>query len=160
MYSNIIQENIAYVSNLEQRLLDITKGIYSSQNSADKKSLEIERIKNEIKKLKLTRDKNLEKKKFDIQNQIKKLKLTRDKNLEKKKFDIQNQIKALETKLGLLAPVEIVQPPYSSARPVKPKKTLIMAITLATSLFFAVFMAFFVEFLAKSKEKIVANQTS
>jgi uncharacterized protein involved in exopolysaccharide biosynthesis len=96
----------------------------------------------------------LDKKLKDIAANIEKLEIKRDKELEKKRDDIQDQIKELQAKVKSMALVEVIQPPYSTPKPVKPKKALLLALTICCALFMGIFLAFIKEFLENNRAKI------
>ncbi len=131
MYSNVIQNNITYASNLQTMLMHIEEKINAKKREVEERKLRIK----------------------EIEKQIKDLELKRDKELEKERFDIQNTIKQLEIKLSMLRPVEVVQPPYSSIKPVKPKKLLMVTVAGVSGLFLGIFLAFFVEWWVEARKK-------
>ncbi len=132
MYSNIIQQNINYVTVLWQRLTDLKNQM---------ESLEFEKVSKEA-KIK------------DIQQNIKELELQRDKELPLKLAEYQQEIEALKTKLDALSPVELVQHPYSSLNPVKPAKVKIVALSMVSGFFISIFCAFLRDFWVRNREKI------
>ncbi|WP_456434162.1 hypothetical protein [Thermosulfuriphilus sp.] len=75
-------------------------------------------------------------------------------SLDQKAMDIKARIETWKGRLALLSPVEIIQPPFASPGPVKPKKGLIIAVVLVSSFFMAIFLAFFLEFWEKNRDKI------
>ncbi|MBA2848169.1 hypothetical protein G4V39_04945 [Thermosulfuriphilus ammonigenes] len=75
-------------------------------------------------------------------------------SLDEEITSLEAQIADWKARLALLSPVEIIQPPFASPKPVKPEKAKILALSLVAGLFMAVFLAFFLEFLEKSRDKI------
>ena len=135
MYSNIIQQNIVYVTNLEQRISDREKEInrYQVQEVQKSESLKNTKIK------------------------IKDLEVKRDDELPMKEARLLQKLSTLKTRLSAILPVEVVQPPFSSTKPVKPAKIKIVAIAIALSCFMAVLAAFLREFWVKNRERVTAS---
>jgi capsular polysaccharide biosynthesis protein len=74
--------------------------------------------------------------------------------LSKNIDDINSQIKALELEKGLISNIVITKEPEVSLHPVKPKKRQIVLLTGVVSLFMAVFLAFFIEYIRKASKSI------
>ncbi len=176
MYSNIIQENITYVSNLEQRILQLTKEMNDNNDKINQERLKIEKLEKAKDILKIRQSKELDKKKFDIEiaiqklrrkkeevlnaekkdilAQIDKLVIKRDKELEKRRRDLEGTIKKLTARRDSLSIIQVIQSPYASPTPVKPRKRMILALALVSSLFIGLFLAFLKEFWEKNKIKV------
>ncbi len=137
MYSNIIQQNIAYITNLYQRINDL-------ENQVNKSKLD------EISKKKAIKD---------IEAAIRELELKKAKELPLERAALEERIATLKVRLDSLSPIEIVQAPFSSTRPVKPAKKKVVAIAFVFGCFVAVFAAFIVDFLARSKN-LIAEEAS
>jgi len=135
MYSNIIQQNIVYVTNLEQRISDREKEINSYQVQEVKKS---ESLKN-------------------TKIKIKDLEVKRDNELPMDEAKLQKELSTLKTRLSVILSVDMFQPPFSSIKPVKPAKIKIVAIAVALSCFMAVLAAFLREFWVKNRERVTAS---
>ena len=135
MYSNIIQQNITYVTGLEQRIANLEKELNSYQVKEAEKSDEIR----------------------SAQIKIKDLQVKQDQELSIKEKDLQKKMLTIKAKLDALLPVEVVKSPFSSSKPVKPAKTKIVAIAFVLSCFLAVVMAFLREFWIKNRERISAG---
>jgi len=134
MYSNIIQQNIYYMTDLEQMISDQEKELNSYLVEEAQKS---EELKN-------------------IQMKNKDLEVKRDEELPIKEAGLKKELSTLKTKLFAVLPVEVVQPPFSSREPVKPAKIKIVAIAVALSCFMAVLAAFIREFWVKNRERVTA----
>ncbi len=132
MYANIFQQNISYVTTLEQRLSQLKKEINKYEVDEAEKKMEIAQIQAEMRELGIKKDRELP---------------IRQKSLEGK-------IKVLETKAAALSPLEILQSPYSSDQPARPRVKLIIALSIVIGLMLGVFGAFFREFLDKNRENI------
>lgn len=135
MYSNIIQQNITYVTGLEQRVADLEKEFNSYRVNEAEKSDEIN----------------------SAQIEIKDLQIEGEQELSIKEANLQKRMHTLKAKLDALLPVEVVQSPFSSLKPVKPAKTKIVAVAFALGCFMAIVMAFLREFWIKNRERISAE---
>ncbi len=132
MYSNIIQQNINYVTVLWQRLTDLKNQMESLGLSKVSKEVKIKNLEQTIKNIELKRDKEIP---LDIAN-------------------YQKAIETLTTRLNSLSPVEMVQYPFSSVMPVKPAKKKILALTLVLGFVLSIVFAFFYEFWIQNRDKI------
>ncbi|MDL1958604.1 MAG: Wzz/FepE/Etk N-terminal domain-containing protein, partial [Deltaproteobacteria bacterium] len=120
MYSNVIQQNITYVTGLEQKIADMEKELNSYRVKEAEKSDEIR----------------------SAQIKIKDLQIEREQELSIKEANLQKKILTIKAKLDALLPVEVVKSPFSSSKPVKPAKTKIVAIAFVLGCFLAVVTAF------------------
>ncbi|NCC25917.1 MAG: hypothetical protein EOM25_12110 [Deltaproteobacteria bacterium] len=135
MYTNTIQQNISYASNLEQRLDTLKTGL-------NERSVQLNQIQ--------TRLKDLESSILDKEiNQTRELALS--KNEQTRELDI------LKTRLTQLCPVTVVQPPMASLEPVKPQKAMIVALAAVGGGFMSIFLAFILEFWIKNRERITGS---
>jgi len=135
MYSNIIQQNITYVANLEQRVSDLEKQINNFIVLDAKKA---EETKN-------------------IQINIKDLMVKRDQELSLKEGQLQADLSATKEKLSALSPIEVVQYPFSSPKPVRPAKIKIIAVSIVLGCFLALLVSFFAEFWVKNRARLSAD---
>ena len=129
LYSNIVQQNISYISTLELRILDLNKQKTSLLKKINLVELEQEKIKNEINKL--TEEKDIA--------------------LEQEKRILSFKIDKLRADLERLIAVEILQHPVSSIHPVKPKKLLVLGLAIIVGLFLGTFLCLFYGFLKVSQ---------
>ena len=97
--------------------------------------------KNEIKDLKLTKEIELQKI-SELENEFQKRQAETE-NLKIKKSNIQN--------------IQIIQKPYSSKYPVKPKKMLNVILAVFAGIFSMIFLAFLLEYIAKNKMQKASN---
>jgi uncharacterized protein involved in exopolysaccharide biosynthesis len=132
MYSNIIQQNIQYVTNLEQGVSDSDRQLNDFAVEAAKRS---EQLNN-------------------IAIKINDLTLKRDKELPLKEENLVQQLSTLKTKTAALYPIHVIQPPFSSPKPVKPAKLKILALSIVLGGFLSLVAAFMTEFIAKSRKQI------
>jgi len=135
LYSTTIQQNIIYFNQLSNQIYDL--------RAREKK------IEAEIDKL----SRNID----DVKTEIERLNLKKTESLQAKIDDIKAKIDALNMTKRLISTTKVIQKPQASLYPVKPKKKLNIAISLILGLFFMTFLAFFLEYLKESKNKIFAK---
>ena len=90
---------------------------------------------------------NLSKNINDIKTEIERLKLSKTEGLQIRINDINAQINTLNLKKGLISNIKVVQEPEVSLHPVKPKKKQIVLLSVVVGLFFMIFLAFFIEYI-------------
>ncbi|MBW1965705.1 MAG: hypothetical protein JRI40_10950, partial [Deltaproteobacteria bacterium] len=135
MYSNIIQQNMTYITGLEQRVAGMKKELNSYRVKKAEKSNEID----------------------STQIKINDLQTERELEMSIKEANLQKKMLTIKAKLDALLPVEVVRSPFSSQKPVKPAKIKIVAVAFALGCFMAVVMAFLREFWIKNRERISAE---
>jgi hypothetical protein len=138
MYSNIIQQNIQYVMNLEQRIADLEKQLNELSVEKSRKKEELEQI----------------------QINIKELVTTKDEELPLKAAALQQKLSTLKTQTDALYPIVVIQPPFSSREPVEPSKLKILALSIIAGGILAILSAFMADFLIRSKAEIQPFQGS
>jgi len=153
IFSNIIQDNLVYASNLALRISDIQEKIVNKKGIIHDKNLQIDQLKNKIKSIQIEIDTLLKKKLSDLAASLEELKVQRDEVLPKTEQAIRARIEELKERINLLSPVEVVQDAFSSVKPVKPKKKLIVAVGFVSGLFLGIFLAFFVEYLDSARRR-------
>ncbi len=121
LYSNTIQQNISYIDRLRTRL---DNNLLDQEASAK----DIVKIKQNLKNL----DLDLKNRDLEIGN-------------KRQAIMIQNQQKAA------IEGMKTLQKPTVSPKPVKPRKKLVVALAGFASLFFGVFLAFFMEWLENNR---------
>lgn len=72
-------------------------------------------------------------------------------NLDKEVINLKQRLKNIEKDITLLKGFEVVVEPTIPVKPSKPKKKLIIAVAGFTSLFFGIFLAFFMEWLERNR---------
>jgi len=132
IYTNIFQQNIAYLTSLEQRLAQIEKELNQY------KVLEAE-TKEAIAKIETT---------------IKELEAKRDRELPLTQKAIQSAIKTLDAMESAISPLEIVQPPMASNGPVSPPKKAILITSIIFGIILGVFLAFMREMIPKMSQRV------
>jgi len=136
MYSNIVQQNITYITNLEQRLAALEKEINEflvkkTQNEGKIKAINIE---------------------------IQKLQAVLEKEIPLQQNALEKRIDFLKAKERTLQPLEILQTPFSSPGPVKPRVKLIIALSVVVGLVLGIFYAFLHEMLKNLKTNEQTNE--
>ena len=106
LYTNIIQQNIYYVSNLQQKIADLEKAVLHDQELHEK-------LHNEM---------------YLITQDMEKAKLKLEQELKYKEEGLKRQISRAKKQLSVLAPIEKISDPIASQKPMKPKKMLILAV--------------------------------
>ncbi|MCD6221258.1 hypothetical protein J7K25_03770 [bacterium] len=135
LYSTTIQQNIIYFNQLSNQIYDL--------RAREKK------IEAEIDKL----NKNID----DLKTEIERLNLKKMESLQAKIDDIKVEIDALNTMKEFISAKKVIQEPQVSLHPIKPKKKLNVLVSLVLGLFFMTFLAFFLEYIRGSKNKIFAK---
>ncbi len=159
IFSNIIQDNLVYASNLALRISDIQERIVSKKGVIHDKDLQIDQLKNKIKSIQIEIDTSLKKRLSDLAASLEELRVQRDEVLPRTEQAIRARIEELKERMNLLSPVEVVQDVFSSVKPVKPKKRLIVAVGLVSGLFLGIFLAFFVEYLDSARRRYEEDTT-
>ena len=75
------------------------------------------------------------------------------KDLESEKKYVLEEIKSIEFKKNNIQNIQIIKPPKSSLSPIKPKTRLNVMLAGVVGLFLTVFLAFFVEYVSKYKNR-------
>ena len=68
-------------------------------------------------------------------------------------INLKNRLKELKSTLENLKGFEISVPPFEPDKPAKPKKGLILAVSIVSGLFLGIFLAFFVEWVENVKKR-------
>jgi len=67
--------------------------------------------------------------------------------------DIKAQINTLNLEKGLISNIKTIQEPEVSLHPVKPKKMLIVLLSVVVGLFFMIFLSFFIEYIKNASKE-------
>jgi|GEM_PF-1523829 len=124
LYSNTIQQNIAYFNGINDQIYLLKTELKDGQFRKEKINIDMDSIMKEVERMKLTKEG------FDT-------------NIE----DIQAQIGRLESEEDLIGNLRVIQAPQVSLEPVGPKKIKITALAVLGSLFGFMMLAFFLEYL-------------
>jgi capsular polysaccharide biosynthesis protein len=131
LYFTTIQQNVACFNQLNNQLNNL-------RSKEDKIGTEIEKFKKDI---------------SDINTGIERLKIQKTEGLQAKVGDINTEIERLKIQKSYIENIKLISEPEASIFPVKPKKKLNVALAGVVSFMLAVFIAFFVEYIQKSKEE-------
>ena len=139
----IINKNTDYLNKERNKLLSkgkdesniLTLVLYS--NTIQQNLQLANDFKNEIKDLKLKKETELQQI-SELENDLQK-RLAEMENLAIKKSNIQN--------------IQVIQKPYSSKYPVKPKKMFIVVLAFFVGIFAMIFLAFLLEYISRNKER-------
>ena len=124
LYSNTIQQNIAYFNGINDQIYLLKTELKDGQFRKEKINIEIDSVMKEVERMKLTKEE------FDT-------------NIE----DTLAQIERLEAERDLIGNLRVIQAPQVSLEPVGPKKIRITSLAVLGSLFFFMMLAFFLEYL-------------
>jgi chromosome segregation ATPase len=80
------------------------------------------------------------------------------KSLEEDIDTAKAEITALNASKGLISNIKVIQEPEVSLHPVKPKKTLIVLLSVIVGLFFMIFLAFFIEYIKNASRASPAGK--
>ena len=138
LYFTTVQQNVAYFNQLNNQL----NGLKSKE---EKTETEIEKLKKDIN---------------DINTGIERLKIQKIEGLQAKINDINTGIERLNIKKSYIENIKLISEPEASIFPVKPKKKLNVALAGVVGFMLAIFMAFFVEYIQKSKEECLIKKHS
>ena len=139
----IINKNTSFLINERNNLLSKGKdesnilSVILYSNTIQQNLQLANEYKNEIKNLKLTKETESQKI-SGLENELQK-QLAEIENLQIKKSNIQN--------------IQVIQKPYSSKYPVKPKKMLYVFIAGLVGIFATLFTSFFLEYISKIKKR-------
>lgn len=94
----------------------------------------------------------------DINTAIERLKIQKTEGLQTNINDIKVEIERLGFKKRFIENIKVIKEPESSEFPIKPKKKRNVALACAVGFMLALFMAFFVEYLQKSREESMIKE--
>jgi capsular polysaccharide biosynthesis protein len=136
LYTNIIQQNIYHVSQLQERIAHLEKVILEAEKT----------------------EKEIEKRIRDTSRDIVKIETTINEDLRLQKQDIDRRIERLRQQIKALTPMERVSGPLASLKPVKPKKLLVIALAMVVGGFMGIAAAFLAHAYARRKEASAQQQ--
>ncbi|MFH1673545.1 MAG: GNVR domain-containing protein, partial [Pseudomonadota bacterium] len=94
----------------------------------------------------------------DINAEIERLKPQKTEKIQAELNENQVEIERLNLKKGYIENIKLISEPEASIAPIKPKKKLNVALAGVVGFMLAVFMAFFAEYIKKSKEEDRAKE--
>jgi len=119
LYLNVIQQNINYVSQLQERLVQLERDVIKHEEDELASMQKIE----------------------DLKRQLQSQQLEKKKVLADEKNAILRQIQQLEMQKQTIAPIEKVSGPLSSPQPVRPRKLLILSLAILLGGMFGITLA-------------------
>lgn len=120
LFTNVLQQNIAYASELQSRISDLERAV--TQSRVEESTLQ-QRIST-------------------LLSEIEKLKIQTGEEQRLQKIQLERSIEQTKEKLRLLTPVEKISDPTASPKPVRPQKTQTLALASVLGLFLGIFAAF------------------
>jgi len=141
IYTSTIGQNISYVNNLMASTNGINNQIYE-QNA------EIHSLENNIKDLQAQKESAIKQTSYEIDSLGSNIK-----DLESEKGYTVQEIENLKFRRNSIQNLQILQPPESSAHPVRPRKKLNVVLGAVIGLFFTLFLSFFLEYISKHKNQ-------
>ena len=165
MYITTVQQNIAYINNLRSSINDLNKQIFQESLAIQELETQIKDIdleKNKLEESTAYQIKDLKMDISDYRNEMRSLSKGLEleignveseiKALEVERESVNEEIKQLERKRSDVENIQIRKPPTAGIGPVKPYKTLIALSSLAVGFSLSVFLAFFLDALAKRRK--------
>jgi capsular polysaccharide biosynthesis protein len=142
IYSNTIQQNISYMNSLRSTINDSNHQIYQEE-------VGVESTENAIKDLKNEKESLVKQTQYSVE-----IIETGIKDLENNKKYGLAEIKNLQFKRDSIQNVQATHPPQNKPNPIKPKKMLIVLLSLVAGLFLMLFLSFLLEYLSKYKGRM------
>ncbi len=125
LFTTSLQQNIAYSNQLASQLNDVKRSI-------EEKTLAIKKVEIEFMRVKEDASLRMKKLESDIQQ-------------------VEATVRVLEGQIKFAKPIDLIQPPTVSYKPVKPKKLLNVAIAGMLALFFSITGFFLMEYISGKK---------
>ncbi|MBU0735711.1 MAG: hypothetical protein KKG10_16375, partial [Proteobacteria bacterium] len=166
IYTNTIQQNISYLNTLRSTINSTNHQIFQEdvgvetlenkirdvaiQNDKIEKQTQyrVENLKSDIKDLEAQKESLIKQTKYKVETMQSEIK-----DFENEKNYISGEIKSIEFKKNNIQNIQIIRPPKSSLSPIKPKTRLNVMLAGVVGLFLTVFLAFFVEYVSKYKNR-------
>ena len=120
VYSNIVQQNVSYLTQLQEKITNLQKNILADRQTELGLHISI----------------------GDSVLEIEQLKITKEETLPTKRRKLQREIDDLQEKINTLAPVEKVSGPTAGESPVSPNKIKVLTVTVVGGGFVGVCLAF------------------
>ncbi len=154
LLANTIQENIAYLNTIEQKIEAVRKEVISYRTAKAELIREKEKYRLAIADLRDKIKLEIPKQKTDIQKKINELELTLNDEIPSKIVLLNQKISKLHDKMKVISLVEVVESPHASIKPEKPKKRKIVALAGIMGLFLAIILAYLRHFWVVNREKL------
>ena len=180
LYFTTVQQNVAYFNQLNDRINDLKSNEDRIRAEIEKFEKVINDINTSIERLKIQKTEGLQKKINDINTAIERLKIQKTEGFQTKINDINTEIEwlkiqkaeGLQTKINdikieierlgrkksYIENIKMLKEPEASEFPVKPRKKSQVALAGVVGFMLALFMAFFVEYLQKSRKETMIKK--
>ncbi len=131
LYGTTLQQNILYFNELNTHIYNLTQEQYEIESQMSVFERDINEILGKIDRLRLQKEEGM-------QAQIDNAKA---------------EITRLEAEKQIITNINVIKTPEISAKPIKPKKKQIVALTGVAALFIFVFLTFFIEYIKNAPKK-------
>lgn len=131
LYGTTLQQNILYFNELNSQIYNLTQeqNVIESQISARERDIN------------------------EILGAIDRLRLKKDEGVQIQIDDINAEIERLQSEKQIITNINVIKTPEVSAKPIKPRKKQIMALTGVAALFMFIFLSFFIEYIRNASKK-------
>ncbi len=157
LLSNIVQQNIAYMDTIAQKITAIQNNLISYRLQKEQSVEEQEKLELKIASLKDKIDRQISAKKSIIEQKIEELTLQAS-------LEIDSEIRSMEQQNTLtqkfkerLTLIDIVRPPFASLKPAKPNKIKTVALALVSGLFLGIIIVYLRHFWFSHHKKLSSN---
>ena len=157
LLSNIVQQNIAYMDTITQKITAIQNSFISYQLQKEQFVEEQEKLELKIASLKDEIDRQISAKKSIVEQKIEGLTLQSSLEIDCKISRLEQQIALTQKLQERLALIDIVRPPFASLKPAKPNKRKSIALALVSSLFLGVVVVYLRHFWFLHRKKLSSN---
>jgi len=157
LLASTIQQNIAYLSTIDQKIEGGRKEAISYRTKIAELSKSKEKDLLSIADLQARIASEIPKQKSDIEKEITKLQWRIDKEFPNKIALLQQKIEALNEKIKTIALVETIECSQASTKPVKPNKKKIVALAGVMGGFLAILCAYCRHFWLTNRERLTNN---
>lgn len=157
LLANTIQQNIAYLDTIEQKIETTRKEVISYNTSKAERVKEQRKYILAIADLQDDIDLKIPKQKSDIQKSIIKLQLTVEKEIPSKVVLLNQQISTLNTRINTISMIEVVEYPQASVSPTKPNKKKMVMLAAVMGFFLAIVIAYLRHFWISNREKLISE---
>ena len=157
LLSNIVQQNIAYMDAIAQRITAKRNNLTSYRLEIEQFVEKQEKLGLNIANLKDRIDLKISAKKALIEQKIEKLTLQASLEIDSEMRLLEQQLALAKIRKELLALIDIVRPPFASLEPAKPNKIKSVALALVSGLFLGIIIAYLRHFWLLHHKKLATN---
>ena len=141
--SSVISLN-TYIGNLRMAYIGLTSKIIDIRREINSLEARLLKIDTSIKETEASIA-DLEFRRENLRKDLEKLRL--------KKENLKRRLESIKVKGETIEPVNILAGPFSSDKPEKPRKTLIMAVSFVSSFFLGIFLALLTDWLSEARTR-------